>query len=652
MKAQTLILLFALFTALATQADDTLDVKDFHLRPAVETAKLNPSGNLIAYEKFGDVFVGNEHVPFSKIYGVNNWHKIHTVSWISDSILAIQTRNNGSGKIGSHFFDLLIQEHDIKVVRKDYIDNQGYIVDRLPMSPENIYFGQYRWNDDGHVYADVHKVPLFSETPYRFNKNQKLNSNSGKIIEWITDQSSLLQVGMSYEDNLPHLWGRKSKRSNKMELIWTGNADTYFNVYGVDPIKRHIWVITDFERDRRAAVVFDLETATVNEVLYEHPNRDVNGIVMDANGEKPLAVTFIDKGRLDYYFLNDEANAVLANVKQHAPAFTYAVYDTSPDFASMLVVKFGQSEPGVIMHCKQQGTDCSPLVDLYPWLDHVQLSTMKVLQTPTTGDLNVESFISFPANADLNTTATLPLVIMPHGGPIGIYDAPFFSSDVEWLAYNGYAVLRVNYRGSGGYGRNFEESGMQQWGRAIERDINAAVEDVLKKYPVLNANRMCLFGASYGGYSSIMGVIQHPDKYKCAVSFAGVTDLPLLFNKRSVQNNETLTQILKEMIGDPASQMTELMAYSPVYNADKVERPVLLIHGTKDSIVDIEHSWRLSRMLSFYNKPHELKIMRGAEHSFDTTGEVKIMYDWVMPFLAEHLKEEVPPTETTSVKTQ
>ena len=645
MKSKIILCFMALlFTGIAHGA--SLSVKDFLLRPAVEIAKLNPSGNLIAYEKFGDVFVGSETLPFSKVYGVNNRYKIHILSWISDSILAIQVRNKSSGKIGSHFFDLATRGDEIKVVRQDYIDNPGYIVDRLPRSPKSIYFGQYRWNDDGHVFADVHKVTLFTKKPYRFKKKQKYNRNSGKIIEWLTDQNSLLRIGMSYEDGLPHLWNRKSERSNKMENIWTGQSDTYFNVYGVDPVNQKIWVVTDFERDRRAAVVFDLETASITEVLYEHPKRDVKSIVMDANGEMPLAVTYIEKGRLDYFFLNEEATQVLDNVKQQEPGYNYVVYDTSPDFSSMLLVKFGQSEPGVILHCKKQGSECSPLVNLYPWLDEIEFSSMKVQQTLTKSGLNIESFISFPAQSDLSEVSSLPLVIMPHGGPIGVYDAPFFSGDVEWLTYSGYAVLRVNYRGSGGYGRSFEEQGMQQWGRAIEEDINTAVQDVLSKYPVLDAERMCLFGASYGGYSALMGVIQHPDKYKCAVSFAGVTDLPLLFNKRSVQNNEELTKTLIEIVGDPVLQQEELKAFSPVYNADKVERPVLLIHGTKDSVVDVEHSWRLSKMLSLYNKDHALKIMRGAEHSFDTTDEVKIMYDWVMPFLAEHLGVEEVSQDT------
>ncbi|MDM7860303.1 prolyl oligopeptidase family serine peptidase [Alteromonas sp. ASW11-36] len=631
------------FTLQAQQ--EKLPVEDFFRRPVVGQAILSPSGDMLVYEKVGSVYVGSQTVPYTDVYGVNNRFYIQHLEWLSEDVLAIQTRNKSSGKIGTMILELAYDESGVTEVRRDFIDVQGYIVDRLPNQPNAILFAQYRWNDDK-VFSDVHKYPLFADKPYRFQKRSKFNANSGKIIEWVTDQGSRLRAGISYEDNKPILWSRQRESSRKMKSIWTGDEDTYFNIYGVDENNTKLWVITDYQRDKRAAVVFDLASASVTEVIYEHPERDVRSIVMAGDGQAPIAVTYLEQGRLNRYFIDPEAQRVYEVIAAQEETLNHTVFDSSADASSMIIARYGDNNPGQLLYCSKYGQACNAFESLFPWLDDVTLSNKVVFETAINDQYSIEAFLSYPAHIDLNDANSVPLIIMPHGGPIGVYDTQYLTGDVEWLVHNGYAVLRVNYRGSGGYGRDFEQQGMQQWGRAIEDDINAAVQNAFSSYAALDQDRVCLFGGSYGGYSAVMGVLREPDTYKCAVSFAGVMDLPLLFNTSSVQNNELLTEKLKEIIGDPSVQMEELKSYSPVYNAQNIQTPIMLIHGTKDRIVDVEHTWRMSHMLSMYGIEHRREIMRNSGHSFTSTDEVKQMYEWVMPFFHKHLKK--PAVHRTS----
>lgn len=185
---------------------------------------------------------------------------------------------------------------------------------------------------------------------------------------------------------------------------------------------------------------------------------------------------------------------------------------------------------------------------------------------------------------------------MPHGGPIGVTDYDLFQREVQFFASRGYAVLRVNFRGSSGYGKEFMESGRGQWGKKIEDDINEIVTAVKSKYPIRPGNS-CIIGASYGGYSAFISVIRFPRQYKCAVSCFGVMDIPLLLSSNNAMKHKSVRNEILYVVGDPKKENVDHVAVSPVYLADKIDVPVMLMAGWRDRIADMEHSHRMHYML-------------------------------------------------------
>jgi dipeptidyl aminopeptidase/acylaminoacyl peptidase len=192
---------------------------------------------------------------------------------------------------------------------------------------------------------------------------------------------------------------------------------------------------------------------------------------------------------------------------------------------------------------------------------------------------------------------------MPHGGPISVQDTRHFDRHTQFLAALGYAVLQPNYRGSSGYGKTFQNQGMGQWGRLIEDDIESGMKEVIR-LGLVNPDKICVYGISYGGYSALISAINRPKGFVCAASYAGVTDLPLLFNDIELIDSNAMRSMMEKIVGDPKTEMQELLSFSPVYQADNVSIPLFLAHGEQDRIVDIEHYYRMKKVLDIHNKPY------------------------------------------------
>jgi dipeptidyl aminopeptidase/acylaminoacyl peptidase len=216
-----------------------------------------------------------------------------------------------------------------------------------------------------------------------------------------------------------------------------------------------------------------------------------------------------------------------------------------------------------------------------------------VLRAKARDGFEVESYLTLPATGGHRH----PLVVMPHGGPQGVRDTRSFDPEVQLLAHYGYAVLRVNFRGSSGFGKAFREGGLHNWGRGIEDDILAALDGALAAQP-LDTARVALRGTSYGGYSALMGLVRSPDRFRCGVAIAAVTDLPLLFVAGDGGQRVDDRKALGTLLGDPLRKLAELEDMSPAYRTRDLRQPILIVHERGDARVPIEHAMRLGLMLA------------------------------------------------------
>jgi dipeptidyl aminopeptidase/acylaminoacyl peptidase len=201
---------------------------------------------------------------------------------------------------------------------------------------------------------------------------------------------------------------------------------------------------------------------------------------------------------------------------------------------------------------------------------------------------------------------------VPHGGPMGINDDWFYDNDSQFLASRGYLVLQVNFRGSSGRGVNFIETGYHQWGTGIQRDLIDAVKwAIAEKYA--DPKRICVYGGSFGGYAAMMTVIRAPGMFKCAVGYAGIYDMAMRYKKGDTQESKGGRSALRVEMGD---DVADLDANSPDKLADKIDVPVLLIHGEDDQRAPIQQAEAMRAALDAAHKPYEWLVKPGEGHGF------------------------------------
>ena len=229
-----------------------------------------------------------------------------------------------------------------------------------------------------------------------------------------------------------------------------------------------------------------------------------------------------------------------------------------------------------------------------------------------------------------------PLVLLPHGGPHGPYDSWFFDEDAQFLASRGYAVLQVNFRGSGGRGVNFQEAGYRQWGGKIVDDLVDATRWAIAQGEV-DGNRVCAYGASFGGYASMMLAAREPELYKCAVGYVGVYDLKLLAKPNNDRRDNSRASTFRKFVGDDRA---ELDRNSPVTLAAKIKAPVFLVHGGNDKRAPVEHAHAMRAALTAAGRPPEWFLAPNEGHGFYDTANRTAFYEKLEAFLGRHIGKE------------
>lgn len=260
-------------------------------------------------------------------------------------------------------------------------------------------------------------------------------------------------------------------------------------------------------------------------------------------------------------------------------------------------------------------------------IDPLQMAARKPVSLEARDGITLHGYLTLPNGSD---GKNLPLVVNPHGGPIGIYDSWLFDADAQLLASRGYAVLQVNFRGSGNHGRDFVIAGHRQWGRAMQDDLTDATRWAIAQ-GVADPKRICVYGSSYGAYAALMGAVREPDLYRCAVGNVGVYDLEQVY-KEDTRTHDTTEEYLNRTMGSEG-----LVAVSPNRLADKIRIPVLLAAGDMDETAPPSHTKKMQAALERAGRPVEAKIYRGEGHGYYEPENRMDFYTRLLNFLDQNI---------------
>jgi len=244
-------------------------------------------------------------------------------------------------------------------------------------------------------------------------------------------------------------------------------------------------------------------------------------------------------------------------------------------------------------------------------LQESDLGVMKPCPYKSRDGLDIHSYLTLPpGKAEKN----LPMVVLPHGGPD---DRDFLHFDwmAQFLATRGYAVLQPNFRGSTGYGVGFRDAGFGEWGRKMQDDITDGVRKVISD-GIADPKRICIVGASYGGYAALAGATFTPELYACAVSYAGIADVSQILGQAAQESGKHSTSLhfWESRLGNRFSDVNLQQAASPAFHAEQVRAPVLLLHSNLDLTVPYTQSLREQAALQAAGKKVQYVAIRGDDH--------------------------------------
>jgi dipeptidyl aminopeptidase/acylaminoacyl peptidase len=263
-------------------------------------------------------------------------------------------------------------------------------------------------------------------------------------------------------------------------------------------------------------------------------------------------------------------------------------------------------------------------------IDPDKMATMRPVSFQARDGMTLHGYLTAPVGSPAKN---LPLIILPHGGPHFIRDYWGWNSEVQFLASRGYAVLQVNFRGSGGYGMKFQDLGYRNWGTTMQDDLADAVRWAVQQ-GAADPKRVCIYGASYGGYAALENVIRYPDLYKCAVGYVGVYDLTLQGKYSDTERSASGRHYLEAVLGDEQDKLKE---YSPAYHADKINVPVFIAYGGKDQRVVPDNARELMAAMDKAGKKYELLFDPYEDHGFKKPEDKFELYDRMLKFFGEYI---------------
>lgn len=499
----------------------------------------------------------------------------------------------------------------------------AFLTDSLPDDDRNVIISVWPMTAGNDPFTRAERMDVYS------GRRTVLARAPIRRASFMTDNAGEVRMAYGAEnDNINKLYYREGPgaewRLINDEAV-SGRAETPI---GFSADNRTAYLEIENVTGTNSIVEWDPATDARKEVMRD-PVADPLRIIYKRGTNVPVGAMVMDGRQKTTFF--DTASTEARNYKSLEAAMggdpVFVTSGTS-DGNILLVQTWSGSNPGDFFLYDAVGKKASHLLGRSDWIDPEKAATVEPFALSARDGTQLHGYLTRPRDR----TGALPMVVLPHGGPFGIFDSYGYDRDAQMLAAAGYAVLQVNFRGSGNYGRAFERAGARQWGGAMQDDVTDATRWAITNGHA-DARRICIYGASYGAYAALMGVAKEPTLYQCAVGYVGVYDLPIMYSSGDIQQRRSGKMFMDEWIGERA----KLDAASPVNLAGQIKVPVFLAAGGKDERAPILHSRRMEAALGKAGVPVETLYFETEGHGFYTEPHQREYYGKLLDFFARHL---------------
>ena len=509
--------------------------------------------------------------------------------------------------------------------KKEATLSWGTIIDTLPDDDKHILVSSTPMSNTGERMASALKLNVY---------NGIVKKNYGKApISFATflansDDKPVIVSGLDKNNDIKIYL----KDKDGWKILPEGTVGDKVTPLSISESGKYLYTIDNYRQERHGVFKLNLENYSYTSIFTDKAV-DITDIEMSTDEQTAYAIR-VDEDYPAYIMLNKK-NEEAITFKMLLQSFPYSkvnITSRTRDNSFYIVSVSSDIDPGSLYLFDKNKNTARLLFKYSSDIQSKDLQTMEPIKLTATDGTTISGY--FTAAKTSKTDQPAPLVVMVHGGPHGVRDYWGFSSTVQYLALNGYSVLQVNYRGSGGYGRNFEISGHQAWGTLIQQDIYDAYQWLIKNNKA-SENSACIMGASFGAYSAIQSAALYPKTYKCAIANAGIYDLELMFEEGDIKDRRSGLSYLKMALGTDSEKLKSM---SPVNYVEKIEIPLLLAHGEDDERAPFEHAERLREALDKNNKNYEWFVVDKEGHGFYNPDNQKAYMRKVLHFLDEHLK--------------
>ena len=377
---------------------------------------------------------------------------------------------------------------------------------------------------------------------------------------------------------------------------------------------------------------FDLDSEKPGDTLFADPRYDMDHTIADSWTGRVIGVAY-RADKMEYAYFDPSRAALQRGIEQVFPGKDAHAVSVTRDGKNAIIAVEAPDTPPTYYFLDRDTHAASRIATEYPGLAAGDLGSMKLYPYKARDGLDIPAYLTLPPG---KPGANLPMVVMPHGGP-DARDGIGFDWWAQFLANRGYAVFQPNYRGSSGYGRAFTQAGLHQWGLKMQDDITDGVKKLVAD-GIADPRRICIVGASYGGYAALAGATFTPDLYACAASISGVSNLGKMMTRQKVMTGRHSGAVAfwNTRIGDDETQQD---ATSPALHADQVRAPVLLMHGRLDTTVPYAQSEMERDALQTAGKRVEFVTFDRDDH-YMTLAETRIQ---MLSALERFLRENIGP---------
>lgn len=556
--------------------------------------------------------------------------------WASNNRIVF-TVDSSNGREAASIFSVRTDKKKIKIVKLTGTDfsSRGavfaQIVSTLEDDPEHMIVSYNKRYIDA---PDLYKIAFDSKWRDKRKSNSSMEligKNPGNVQNWIVDNNGDVRGAITL-DGLESKWLYKEADAEEFTTLRTRSVlDEQINPIVFEKDNKSMIVQSNIGRDRNAIYKFNPITNKLGELIYGHDEVDVNSPILSRVDKRILGAAFV-KDKLNIVYFDQNEKNIQAKLQKLFKGKAVETVSKSKDETIRIVRAYASNDPGTYYLYNLAKNKINVLAKPRGWLNPAHLAPMTAFEFTSRDGMQMHGYLTLPVGSD---GKNLPLIINPHGGPYGPRDMITYRSDVQFLANRGYAVAQVNFRGSGGYGRNFEQAGYGgKWGAEMQHDVTDSVKHLIKE-GIADPDRVCIYGGSYGGYATMAGLAFTPELYKCGVNVVGVTDIEILFDTYP-KHWENARVLQEHQIGSPKDKAL-MKRMSPLAHAENIKAPVFIIHGKRDVRVHYTHATELRDRLDSLNKPYEWLMKAKEGHGFRKSENVIEQFTKMEAFFKKYL---------------